>query len=171
MCIFIIYPISLFFNCVTMVTQDEFEDAGLIGSSNAAWVPLALDGGLPEGTFNVTESVRNNSGTDFYLQYVLTMPTNRNGKYLRLARVKVMLMDADNDNYLDMIKVLGLKYNGITLHYENYGPWEDQTNIDQDISPDKSTQYDDQVIVTLHVNVTTANCIKIAGVMLKVYYE
>lgn len=154
-----------------MVTQSYVDKACMIGSNNAAWVPLALDGGTPNDAFKVIEQVRNVGSTDYYLQYVLPLPTSRGGKTLYMARVKVMLTQADGNNFLDMIKVLGIRYNGVTNHYENQGNWDDQEDIDEDISPDKSAQYDDQVIVTLYANVASAENLRIAGVLLKVYYD
>lgn len=153
-----------------MVTQSYVDEACMIGNDNAEWVPLALDGGNPEDAYYVLEEVRNKGSTDYYLQYVLPLPTNRGGKSLRLARVKVMLAAANDDNYLNMIKVLGITFNTITSHYSNLGDWKSQQAVDKDITPDKNCQFDNQIIVTLHIKATNANSVQIAGVLLKVYY-
>lgn len=156
---------------MTSVTKEYVDEQCLVGSGNAAWVPMALDGGNPEDAFHVVEQVRNNGGVNFYLQYVLPLPTIRNGKDLKLDRVKVLLWSADDDNYLSMIKVLGMKYNGITTYYNSNADYKDPGAIDINLSPDKDASGSDQVIVTLHCIVAEANKIKIAGVLLKVYYD
>lgn len=143
----------------------------MIGEENAAWVPLSLDGGDPNDAFHVIEEVRNNGSTDYYLQYTLALPTHRGTRTLKLDRVNVMLNDADDDNYLNMIKVLGRTNSGLITYLYSSAVKNRQEDIDLDINPDKDATGAKEVIVTLHIVGDSANNVRISGVLLKVFYS
>ena len=154
---------------MTETTQEYVDQACMIGSDNAAWVPCPLDGGSSFSAFRVIEEAMNLGTTDFYPKYTLPLPTNRGGKALYIDAVRVLLSSADTNDYLNMIKVLGLKYNGVVRYYENQGDWKSQQKVEYDFSNQNASNVD-QVAVTLHIVATTGNDVRIRGVLLKCYY-
>lgn len=155
---------------MTATTKEYVDQHCMIGSANSAWVPCILEGGSPQTAFKVIEGVRNLGSTDYYLQYALPLPTERGGLSLYVTGVKVELYAADATDYLDMIKVLGLTYSGITSHYSSHTDYKSAQEVNVDFA-DKDCSSDDVVVVTLYVNSSSVDECQIRGVLLECFYD
>lgn len=144
---------------------------GMIGAANARYVPLALDGGFPIDVFAATEdSIANECCIDYILRYALPIPTSYVGGYsLFLDALKIRLEDADADNNISQIEIIGLKASGTTQHYDNSTGWESQQTIEDDIG-DVDVSADELIIVVIHITATDAASVKVRYAALKCYW-
>ena len=154
---------------MTSVTKEYVDQQCMVGSGNAAWVPCVLAGGSNFDDFRAIDFIENRGANDLYLRLMLPLPTNKGGKKLYVSGVRVGLVDADDDDYLNMIKVIGLKYSTSDALYQNYGDWKSQQKVEYTFTGKNASGYD-QVAVTLHIVATSYRDVKISGILLKCYY-
>ncbi len=149
--------------------KEYIDKACMIGSENAAWVPCSFEGTNPAAMVQSGEQFDNVGTTDYYPRFTLTLPTNRGGKSLRVAGVRILVQDADANDYVSMTKVLGLKYNTVTAILNTGTDIKSPTREEVLFTAHNCTQYD-QVTVTLFCAATSAGQLGIKGVTLKCYY-
>lgn len=150
--------------------KDYIDKACMIGSANAAWVPCAFEGTNPEGSMRSGEQMENVDGTNHYPRYMLCLPTNRGGKKLYVSGVRVLVQDADNDDYLSMTKVIGITYSGSpTAILNSSTDVKSAQRHEKTFTATDCSSYD-MVAVTLYCSVTTAYELGIRGVTVKAYY-
>lgn len=142
----------------------------MIGSANKAWVSCPCIGSSDFSAMTVVESIRNVSGTEFYFEFQLPLPTNRGGKKLYVDRVMVLLNQADANNKITMIKVLGFKYDSATLLLNDTTSYTSQQQIE--VATTSTDAYSYNIIaVNLYATVATGGNLKVLGVQLRCWYD
>ena len=91
---------------MTVVDADVYN-----GDDNKVWHPCVLDGVTNYDNIKVQERLRNRNANDFYAQYIVPLPAIRGEKELHVDAVRVQIADADNNNYVNMVKVSQYNYN------------------------------------------------------------
>ena len=85
------------------------DKANMIGSANAAWVPLAVVGANNVSLYTAQSVYITNVGAvDFNIQYELLIPTVKGSLGLHIDSLNVGLKDADDGDYINQVLVFGL---------------------------------------------------------------
>lgn len=143
----------------------------MIGVSNKQWVPCVFDGSSDNSASKVIESVQNVGGTDFYFYYTLPLPTNRGGLGLRVDTVMVLMKDADANNKLTMVKVLGHTYNTSTTLMNNNTDHYSIEPLEIGSFTTETAYLHNIIQVALYANVSSVSDLKVLGVLLRCYYD
>jgi len=102
-------PIQFRNNNTLITTLDEIADACMIGSANAAWVPLQLQGGDVSASYRVRVGyLINLGGDDFYTTWGLPIPTVKGSLKLYIKSLKYGVNDADANDYIHSVFINGL---------------------------------------------------------------
>ena len=91
----------------------------MIGSANAEYVDCCFNGtNIIYGSSDVRATQRgalgSTSGVDCTLGYILPIPKTRGGLKLYATKIRLELMDADADDYVDSVEMYGLTNAGQT---------------------------------------------------------
>ena len=85
----------------------------MIGSANAQYVPLVLDGHtLATKSLKISGGIWTNADTNNKnAVFTLPLPTNRGGKKLYINAFNIIVKDADSNNKVTNASLKGLTYN------------------------------------------------------------
>lgn len=88
----------------------------MIGSSNREYVSLVHETTTRGGDHTRADGyISNDSTTNLWWQFLLTLPTNRGGKKLYIDAQKVIVAKAGLSDYVNTANVYGGVYTGTTL--------------------------------------------------------
>ena len=95
----------------------SLEEALMLGSANAAWVPCSLVGWDPDdkGEYTNLGTWTNVDNTTCYLTFLNLLPTNKGSLKLYISGTRVSLADADVGDYMASVKLEGEGNYGQTL--------------------------------------------------------
>jgi hypothetical protein len=163
----------------TSITGTLLEDALGYGSGNAFWVPCAYVTEAATGKLwnSGAGYLRNNNGTDTGLSFQITLPLSLGSLALYICGVRIVLSDADANDYVDRIRIFAQDASGVgaTLYDDgtnltSAAVWEDGggTLGAYGAADDVSGYYN--IIVFVSVVTTTAYDLDIESVQLECYY-
>jgi hypothetical protein len=152
-------------------TSYSHEEALMLGSANAAWVPLSLDlvnvVGKAEGT---GFTIRNVDGTDITLQYTLNLPTTKGSLKLYVSGIQTGLFDADANDYITQMTVRGLVYNGQTALEDHTTNYTTPAKVEHTFTAVDCSSYD-AILLGMQLFCTDAGQIDIMFTNLRCYYD
>lgn len=149
------------------IDGDSVNSALMLGSANAAWIPL-----VPEdrGDFSTTTGsyVPAATGTK-YLLMNLPYPTLKGALKLYVAQVMTVLVDADANDYMSHIYVLGITSAGYTSLADDA---TDRDSIGDHIynPADIDCSSYDRIQVQANFSVNATADLKVGGIFLQCYY-
>jgi hypothetical protein len=149
----------------------EIADLLMLGSANAAWVPCVYEAVTIAGQIYVesTRTALTMGAVDVNLRYLLPLPTTKGTLKLYVSDIKLILSDADANDYVTAIATFGVTDAATTLIYMDTtdrtaaGTYTSATG-DTDVS-----SYS-QVIVRVNCECTTGTDLDIGGVLVACYY-
>lgn len=156
------------------ISQSDFNAALMIGSANSEYIVCEYNehSSTTRAIRNFGQGITNVSATDPTINFVLPLPTNRGGKKLYIGGVKLAVLDADANNYVTLIDLVGFTYAGGHNVIDTNGT--DYTTP-QEVEDGYGTDYDvssyDYVVVKVSMWVDTADACDIGNPLLDCYYD
>ena len=155
------------------------DPATMIGASNAQWIPLAFQGANNNGQTSYRVgggAILNQGSTDIGIAFSLCIPYTLGSLTLTITDYRVILQDADSDDYVDQTRIFGSNNSGATTEHsetDNFTSagvhWSDGTTHTAVTDFDASSYH--IVVVYLNLVNTTSDQLDIVGVDLKGYYS
>jgi len=144
----------------------------MIGSANSALVPCSSwswTGGIAVWSGGAIK-ISNEAGTNYAINLVAPLPTNRGGLKLYIDGINISVADADADDYLDQVRAFGLDFNSlVTLHTDTTNRTSANEYLYTFTAVDVSVYK--QVLITINMVATDARQGDIAAVAARVYYD
>lgn len=147
------------------------EEALMLGVANETWVPCIFEAGyFPESWRTTGSQMQNIDDQNQFFHYALHLPCVKGSLKLYVSGIKIVLTDADANDFLNDWDVVGRKSDGNTVI---------DNNIDDLTSPNTYTHEFTgvdcsgftQLSAALYATLTDAGELEIESVSLQVYYD
>lgn len=89
------------------VSQADFDAVNAIGIGNKRWKKAVYAGAGTGGNVNVAGAFHNVGSTDYAMVFDVMLPFVINGKNLVITDTRVIIGDADADDYLNRLRIFG----------------------------------------------------------------
>ena len=149
---------------------NRIDDLEMYGSGNAGWVncPMEGVGAYFWGQMNVNNIMTNIGSDDMTVTYSIPLATNLGGNKLHIKGTRVILMQADGDDYVNNTLIVGFTGASRSVrdtdptNKNSSGEWDDTVSVD-------CSAYDIMKVSLVCVN-TGAGHLDISGVLVHAYY-
>ncbi len=142
----------------------------MIGSANAQYVPVSVDGSYNAGKSKASTYISNVSAGSYNLRLTLGLPTNRGGLKLFVAGTLVSIFDADASDYVSNRIVNGMNHTGVTeIDNQTVNLTTQGRHVDGFGATDCSGF--DEVALRLVIESATADELDLAALALLCYYD
>lgn len=156
------------------IDGNDLAGALMIGSGNAAWVPLSYEGDdnaiVPIVYGGI---VMQNSTSNCDWTWRLTMPATRGGLSLYITGVRVHVHDADANHFLDKVRVFGNQCDATPTQTELAVDDTNRTSPETYTTDFASLDVSSYTSIAVHTNTSILNTLlafDIGGVDLECYY-
>jgi hypothetical protein len=157
----------------TTLTGAYLEDLLMFGSANAAWVPfifeVTLDGANDIGGSSLR--LANEGANDSYWLFVLPLPTNKGGLKLHIADIRLDVMLADADDYVDLLLVQAVSNAGTLEVVNDTTDRTAQGEYTYAVTPDLDVSGHSLIRGRILTKQTTTDELIITGLFASCYYD
>jgi len=150
----------------------SLEEALMLGSANAAWVPCPLEFVYIEAYFRmtVTGTITNIGGNDMWPVFSLPLPTNKGSLKLYVAGTRIGISAADADDFITTTRMLGFTGGASPTVLDSDTTDKNTVAEHEDTFTAVDCSGYDNIKVQLYCSNTDATDLAIDWVLLKAYY-
>lgn len=153
--------------------KSQHDEANMIGSANAAWIPfvfeVTLDGAADIGGSSLR--LANQGANDSYWLFVLPIPTNKGTLKLHIADIRLDVMLADATDYVDLLLVQAVSNAGTTEIVNDGTDRQAQGQYTYAVTPDIDVSAHSLVRGRILTVQTTTDELILTGLFASCYYD
>ena len=156
------------------ISQSDFNAALMIGSANSEYIVCEYNehSSTSRAIRNFGQGITNVGAGGPIINFVLPLSTNRGGKKLYIGGVKLAVLDADANNYVSLVDLVGFTYAGGHNVIDTNGT---DYKTPQEVVDGYGTDYDvsgyDYIVVRVSMFVDTTGACNIGNPLLDCYYD
>ena len=163
----------------TIYTKTEVDAYLGIGVANAKWVQCVLEGVQTAATDSrVYTTYRNATTNDYDMRFSIPLPMTLGSKNLKIKDIIVWLQDADANDFIDRVRLLGWSAHDTSNDEYDLNPaalnsiaeWK-MTEGGRGFTTKTLGGTYESAIVLLNNSITTAGDLDISGVFVEYYYD